>query len=50
MLEQNATTIKILKSTRERLADLGKKQDTYDEIINRLIDSYLKNNKEGKNR
>jgi len=49
-LEQNATTIKILKSTRERLADLGKKQDTYDEIVNRLIDAYLKNNKEGKNR
>jgi len=50
MLEQNATTIKILKSTRERLADLGKKQDTYDEIVNRLIDAYLKNNKEGKDR
>lgn len=45
-MEQDATTIKILKSTRERLADLGKKQDTYDEIVNRLIDSYLKNNKE----
>lgn len=50
MLEQDATTVKILKSTRERLADLGKKQDTYDEIINRLIDAYLKDNKEGKNR
>ena len=49
-MEQDATTVKILKSTRERLADLGKKQDTYDEIINRLIDAYLKNNKEGKNR
>jgi len=49
-LEQDATTIKILKSTRERLADLGKKLDTYDEIVNRLIDAYLKNNKEGKNR
>lgn len=49
-MEQDATTIKILKSTRERLADLGKKQDTYDEIVNRLIDAYLKNNKEGKNR
>ena len=45
-MEQDATTIKVLKSTRERLADLGKKSDTYDEIINKLIDSYIKNNKE----
>jgi len=47
-MEQDATTIKVLKSTRERLADLGKKHDTYDEIINRLIDSYVKNNKEAR--
>ncbi|MCJ7635353.1 hypothetical protein MUP77_23555 [Candidatus Bathyarchaeota archaeon] len=44
------TTIRILKSTRERLADLGKKKETYDEIINRLINSYLKNNEETTNR
>jgi hypothetical protein len=35
------TTIKIQTSTRERLADLGKKSESYDTIINRLIDSYL---------
>ena len=34
------TTIKIQTATRERLADLGKKSESYDTIINRLIDFY----------
>lgn len=38
------TTIKINKETREQLAELGKKNETYDEIIRRLIGFY---NKEG---
>ena len=39
------TTIKLEPATRERLASLGKKGDTYDQIINCLIDVY-----EGKQR
>ena len=37
------TTVKILKRTRDRLADVGKKKETYDGIINRLIDFYKEN-------
>lgn len=37
------TTIKIQTETRERLADLGKKSESYDTILNRLIDYYLEN-------
>jgi predicted CopG family antitoxin len=36
------TTIKIQTETREKLADLGKKSESYDTIINRLIDFYQK--------
>lgn len=32
------TTIWITKSTRERLKDIGRKGETYDEIITRLLD------------
>ena len=31
------TTVKVTKRTRERLAELGKKNETYEEIIQRLI-------------
>ena len=34
--------ILIEKATRERLKDLGAKRETYDDIINRLIDEYIK--------
>jgi hypothetical protein len=34
------TTIKIQTATREKLMDLGKKSESYDTIINRLIDFY----------
>ena len=30
--------IRIRKSTRKRLVDAGKKNETYDQIINRLLD------------
>jgi predicted CopG family antitoxin len=33
------TTIQIDEKTRDKLRDLGKKGETYDEIINRLIGS-----------
>ena len=34
------TTIKIQMETRDKLADLGKKSESYDTIINRLIEFY----------
>lgn len=34
------TTIKIDPKTRKRLASLGKKGETYDQILNRLIDEH----------
>ncbi len=39
----NITTIQLKKKTRERLIEIGKKKETYDDIINRLIDFYLAN-------
>ena len=37
------TTVKVTKRTRDRLAELGNKKETYDEIINRLIEFYKQN-------
>ena len=39
------TTIKVKKETRNRLADLGSKRETYDQIINRLVEFYSRRNK-----
>ncbi|WP_292544334.1 hypothetical protein [Methanoregula sp.] len=39
------TTIKIQTETRDKLADLGKKSESYDTILNRLIDFYRDNKK-----
>jgi len=39
------TTIKIQTETRDKLADLGKKSESYDTILNRLIVFYLDNKK-----
>ena len=36
------TTISIEEATRDRLADVGKKRETYDKIINDLLDIYAK--------
>lgn len=38
----DVTTIKIRKETRDRLAELGSKRETYDQIINRLMEFYKK--------
>jgi hypothetical protein len=38
--EMPLTSIKIQMTTRDRLVDLGKKNDSYDTIINKLIDYY----------
>jgi predicted DNA-binding protein len=35
------TTISIEEETRDRLADIGKKRETYDTILNEIIDFYL---------
>jgi hypothetical protein len=35
------TTVKVRKATRDRLAKLGNKTETFDDIINRLIHFYL---------
>ncbi len=39
---KNITTIQLKKSTRERLLEVGMKKETYDDLINRLVDVYLK--------
>ncbi len=36
------TTIQLSPSTREKLKDLGKKGETYEEIILRLVKAYKK--------
>ena len=36
------TLIPIRKTTRERLYDIGRKGESYDKLINKLIDSWLK--------
>ncbi len=38
---QNITTIQLSKRTRDRLLEFGKKRETYDDLLNRLIDFYI---------
>lgn len=40
------TTLKVHKETREKLAELGTKREIYDDIIRRLIQFYLKRDRE----
>jgi len=37
MEQENATTVQLSKETRDQLKELGKKGETYDEIIRRLL-------------
>jgi len=39
------TTVKVRPDTKKMLAELGRKEDTYDEIIVRLLEFYKKNSK-----
>lgn len=39
---EGVTTIQLEMKTRDRLMDLGKKGESYDQIINKLIDSWAK--------
>jgi len=41
----DVTSLKVRKTTRDHLARLGSKSETFDDIINRLIGFYEKNNK-----
>jgi len=43
MTEENETTIRISKQTRQRLKQHGSKGDTYEDVINHLMDAYKKN-------
>ncbi|MEM3816057.1 MAG: hypothetical protein QW341_04345 [Candidatus Bathyarchaeia archaeon] len=40
---KNVTTIKITKRTRNELVKLGSKNETYEDIIRKLIHHYKKN-------
>ena len=42
------TSIRVLKPTLNRLKEMGKKEETYDQIINRLIDLHEKTEKQDK--
>lgn len=42
---KGVTTIQLEMRTRDRLMDLGKKSETYDNILNRLIDFWKKRKK-----
>ena len=37
MTAQESTTIQLSKQTREKLKEIGKMGETYDDVINRLI-------------
>jgi hypothetical protein len=39
------TTIKVRKHTKRELARLGGKEDSYDDIVNRLIEFYKSNSR-----
>lgn len=39
-----------MKKTRDRLAKIGAKNETYDDIVNRLVDFYEENYKQEKRR
>jgi hypothetical protein len=39
------TSLKVQKTTRDRLAKVGNKAETFDDVINRLLDFYEKHGK-----
>ncbi len=41
----DVTTIQLEPKTKDRLMDLGKKGETYDDIVNKLVDFWLKRKK-----
>jgi len=39
------TTIQMNKTTRKRLSDIGRKNQSYDTLLNELIDFWMENKK-----
>ena len=39
ILENDTTVIRVRKETRDRLAEIGKKKETYDDIVCRLMEN-----------
>ena len=48
-VKEPMTIIRVNKETREKLKYVGKKGETYDEIISRLFYAYLDDDQENKN-
>lgn len=44
------TTVKVSKHTKAKLSELGRKGETYEEIIQKLIHFYKNNARQGRNR
>ena len=44
-MTEDLTTIKIKKETARSLKEIGKKSETYDDVINRLLDRVLRRKK-----
>ena len=44
-MSEELTSIKIRKETRDTLKSIGKKSETYDDIVNRLLDRVLRRKK-----
>ena len=40
MVSEGRTTVELSKETRDQLKDLGKKGETYDEIVRKLIQEH----------
>ena len=47
MAKAKMTSIQVKPETRDRLAEIGKKRETFDEIIDRLLKTAEKGNAEG---
>ena len=45
MANKSTVTIRVKVETKKRLDEIGKKGDTYDDIIRRLLEYYEKSNK-----
>jgi hypothetical protein len=43
MVKDRISSIELKPSTKERIKNLGKKDDTYDDIVQRLLQAYEKN-------
>lgn len=42
MNDNEITTLQVSKTTRDRVASIGKKGETYDDILNALVDMWNK--------